>query len=835
MSGLLKGKDYCTDEYVNEGIKYLQQLHFEAQSATPADADLGAGRLYYKTGVGLYLYDGSSWILLGAAGAGPSSIPTLDAIFQGDQTLNLAALSTLTIDRSSGNNDILTLTNSGGGSGKVIQITNAGTGADIAGTAGTWSFSKAGVNVMKSTTIAGTAGSDSLVLTAGDAGLSDGSLTIVDADNAATLSVTNDTATSESPFVFAGAGAFTGTTTKSFMTITASGLTTGTALYMSAAAITQGKILRIAGGTTQTSGCLVLIESAANAITNTTGGLLQVSHSGTTGTNAILVGFDSVAADETVIQKITASGALTGTALYVSTAGLTGKGVLVDAASLTSGLGVSITSASTALTGAGRLLNVAHSGNATAGNTSKVVEFSSAAAEDTTIFQVTASAALAGGKVAVISAAAMTTGTALAITGMAAFTTGYGINLAASGTTRTDGILLNITDASTAATSTGRMVYVGHTGITGVSTILSEFASAAQDETVIFQVTASDVLAGGKAAFISAAAMTTGTALDISGMAAITTGKGINVTASGTTRTDGILVNITDASTAATSTGRMLYVGHTGATGVSTILSEFASAATDETVIVKVTASAANALGTALQVVSATTTGNGVTITTSSLTTGTGLSVAYAGTTSLTTGANLVSITSSSTASTATTRMLYVNHTGATSASGAGILSEFISVATDATTILKVTGSTGFAVGTIVSVSAAALTTGTALSLANADALTTGKIINATSNSSNAGARSLVYISNANSAAVLATPLTIVNAGVTGTGSKFKLAGNFCGYNIWVSIDGTSPNGALGQSQNTNVTAGDICLGTTGGKIAYCTSAATNGTWAIIT
>ena len=831
MFELQKGIDFCTDEYVNEGIKYLQQLHFEARSATPADANLGAGRLYYKTGVGLYLYDGASWILLGAAGAGPSSIPTLDAIFQGDQTLNLGALSTLTIDRSSGNNDILTLTNSGGGSGKVIQITNAGTGADIAGTAGTWSFSKAGVNVMKSTTIAGTAGSDSLVLTAGDVVVSDGSLTMTDADNAATLSITNDTATSASVFVFAGAGAFAGSTTTSFMTITASGLTTGTALYMPAAAITQGKILDIVGGTTQTSGVLVSIASAANAITNTTGGLLRVSHSGTTGTSAVLVGFDSAATDETIIQKITASGALTGTALYVSSAGLTGKGILVDVASLTTGLGISITSASTVIATSGRLFSSAHSGNA--GTSAILNEFSSAAADETTILKVTASAALAAGVGVNISMAAMTTGTALSITGMAAFTTGYGINMAASGTTRTDGILLNITDASTAATSTGRMLYVGHTGITGVSTILSEFASAAQDETIILKVTASDALAAGKAVFISAAAMTTGTALDISGIAAITTGKALNITNTGTTRTDGILVNITDASTIATSTGRVLYVGHTGVTGVSTIVAEVASAATDETVIMKITASAANALGTALQVSSATTTGSGVSITTSALTTGTGLSVAYAGTTSLTTGANLVSITSSSTASTATTRMLYVNHTGATSASGAGILSEFMSVATDATTILQVTGSTGFAVGTILNVSAAALTTGTALLMTGANALTTGSLVSLTSNSADTGTRSLVYVHNDHASSTGATALEIVNDStlacikITGAtqSSHFQKAIKAGGVSIWIS-DGTTAQGNL-----TGV-VGDICLNAGSNKPEYCTVSGT--TWVTI-
>ena len=125
-------------------------------------------------------------------------------------------------------------------------------------------------------------------------------------------------------------------------------------------------------------------------------------------------------------------------------------------------------------------------------------------------------------------------------------------------------------------------------------------------------------------------------------------------------------------------------------------------------------------------------------------------------------------------------------------------------------------------------------TTGTLLDLAQTAAVgNVGMLV--TDSSSSAVARSVVKINITNSAAVLATPLVIANAGVTGTGSKFKLAGNFCGYNIWVSTDGTAPNGVLGQTQNTNVTTGDICLGTTGGKIAYCTNSATNGSWTVLT
>jgi len=177
----------------------------------------------------------------------------------------------------------------------------------------------------------------------------------------------------------------------------------------------------------------------------------------------------------------------------------------------------------------GRLLLVDHTGNATATALCSVVEFKTAAAENTVLLSLTASAALAGGVGLDISVAAMTTGTALDIGGMAAITTGNGIVVAASGTTRTDGMLLSLSCASTAATSTGRMLLVNHTGATGVDTVIAEVKTAATDETVAFQVVASGALAAGKAVNISCAAMTTGTALNFVSADALTTGVMINV------------------------------------------------------------------------------------------------------------------------------------------------------------------------------------------------------------------------------------------------------------------------------------------------------------------
>lgn len=401
-------------------------LRFERTSSSNPFDSSSAGLYVNSSGQLIFSYNGTS-TTLGATGVS-GSIPSLDAIFQGDQTLDLGGLSTLTIDRSTGNNNVLTLTNSGAGSGNVLQITNVGSGKDINGTSNTWSVTKAGVAVFESATLSGAGGADKFTITAGDAVLSDGSLTMTDADNAATLSITNNTATTASVFVFAGSGVFTGSTTSSFMTITPSGLTTGTAVYLPVAGLTTGKAVHIVGNAL-TTGNLLHISSSATAITGT-GRMLYLEHTGTTGTSATLAEITSAATDETIIFKATASAALaagviaklsgssmtTGTALQINN---------LDA--LTTGIGVHIASAATAITGAGRMLYVNHTG--ATGTSATLAEIASAANDETVIFKVTASAALAAGKVMFLSAAALTTGTVLDISGSTATTTGTLVNI----------------------------------------------------------------------------------------------------------------------------------------------------------------------------------------------------------------------------------------------------------------------------------------------------------------------------------------------------------------------------------------------------------------------
>ncbi len=361
-----------------------------------------------------------------------------------------------------------------------------------------------------------------------------------------------------------------------------------------------------------------ITESGALTINGAAASALTLGSAATTG--EIIVGSTSHTGSTTIN-----SGTITGTTstsgvVFSTDAVTTGTGLFVTADALTTGEGLLIDHDTTVIADGGSLLRLDSSTADTGGATNG------------TLLDIQSSAQLAG--VIVRQDNILTTGSALSIIGtgimtgagnLATFTANSATTAAGlvriNGNGLTSGIGEVITSSATAITGAGRLLRVDHTGATGTSAILSEFASAANDETTILRVTASDVLAAGVGLDISAAAMTTGTALDIGGMAAITTGNGIVVAASSTTRTDGMLVSVSDASTAATSTGRMLNVSHTGVTGTSTIVAEIKSAAGDETEILQVLASGALAAGKVVD------------LTASSLTTGNVLDITYTGTT----------------------------------------------------------------------------------------------------------------------------------------------------------------------------------------------------------
>lgn len=254
------------------------------------------------------------------------------------------------------------------------------------------------------TTIAGNAeGTDSLTLTAGDLRLtdgaliitagaftytagdmtmSDGSLAITDADDAASFSVTNNTATSASVVAFAGSGVFTGSTTSSWMTITPSGLTSGTGVYAIGAGLTTGKLLDLATDATMTTGTILNVQCTgandaitsgkaasfdltATAITgsvNKIGSGVSMTSSRTTTTGTVADDWDLCSIIRTDIINGAGSMSATGSVLYVENAVTNTSGTVTDTANgievvmdtLGTGDGVKITHAATG----GKALNI---------------------------------------------------------------------------------------------------------------------------------------------------------------------------------------------------------------------------------------------------------------------------------------------------------------------------------------------------------------------------------------------------------------------------------------------------------------------------------------------
>lgn len=367
-----------------------------------------------------------------------------------------------------------------------------------------------------------------------------------------------------------------------------------------------------------------------------------------------------------------------------------------------------------------------------------------------------------------------------------ATSTGVGLDLTGN-TALTTGELLKLGHATSVIADGGSMIQVASSGInTGGTTngTLLDLKSTGQVAGVLVRL--DNILTTGGAMRITGTGVmtTTGHLLALTANSATTAAGLFRIDGNGLT--SGIGAVITSSATALTGAGRLLRVDHTGVSTTSGIIAEFASAAADETVIHKITASAALALGVACQVSAvAMTTGTAIGATDlDALTTGKGLHIASAATAITTTG-----------------RLIYSNHTGVSGTSAT--LNEFASAAADETVIFKVTASAALAAGVAVSISGAAVTTGTLLSAIDANGLTTGGIADFTSNSADVTARTLVNIKNDHASAVGAIPLKITQDAPTTT--NFRLVMELHGINIYISNQNT-PNAALSAPE------GSLCL-----------------------
>lgn len=813
---------------------------------------------------------------IGAAGGGAT--PTWETIFASDNTFTITPDTTWTIagNRATGT-DVVTFTNIGGGSGDVIKIQNAGSGADISGTSDTWTITKAGAatfagltpggditttalavdwdlvdnnasalsfdaagkagilalvttngaegvtmsgtlgitgqldlgaesNTVVSlivqddtittfgngttedqgmivfssdtlttgdllrlqldesalnggafikcvqtdaaaavftvgengiTTIAGAAASNMLTITAGDMVMSDGSLTITDADNAASFSVTNNTATTASVIALAGSGVFTGTTTSSFMTITPSGLTTGTAFTITAAALTTGVALGVTANAATTSAGVITLSttgltsgsafliSGGGANLLAAGSCLEIAMGAATAGAGLEIVTTGVYAGAGALS-VTADSATTGTIMFLSADGLTtGTGldltstgtivttgemlnvvansattstglVRVSGTSLTDGWAMQLTGGGTAITASGGVLDIV-TGASTNGSAIRIVNTGAIVAASVGLVMVTANS-LTTGDVYRLSATAQTTGNMI-------HATGGGANLASGGAIFSAAMGAAIAGSAFEAVTTG--VYTGSDGV------LSVVADSA----------------------------TTGTLAVISGNG-LTTGTGLLLTSSG------ILIG----------GGEMLSVVANSATTCTGVIRASATSLTDGFVM-ELTGGGANA----------TATGGVLNLSIGAATAGSALCItntgAYAG----------------------TTGVVDINAAFATT-------------------------------GTIMDMGVNSLTTGTALNISTADSLTTGAIANFVSNSADATARNLMFIHNNHASAVGAVPLALRNDGPTST-NYFKILTLGNGSNtvtLWQG-NGTTANG------NLSGTAGDVLFNGGSNKIEYCT------------
>ena len=668
----------------------LAGVRFNDSRSAPVSAN---DLVLFRNGTDICWWNGTATVILGAAGAA-SVIPSLDGIFAGDKTLNVAG-TTLTIDNSTGNNNVLTLTNSGAGSGAVLQFDNAGSGSDIDGTNDSWSISKTGVAILEELTIDGTEGSNIFTVTKGDVRFLDGALAVTDDDNAASFSVTNNTATTASVVVLAGSGVFSGATTSAWMTITPSGLTTGTAVYLPVAGLTTGKALQIVANVA-TDG-LVLDISSSSVVLSSTGRLLSVVHSGNATVSGVIAEVSSAAADETDVFKVTASAALTGGVIVVSASSMA-TGTAIEAAdldALTTGIGLSLASAATGVT-TGSLIRAT---TATTGAVATNGVYSFVATGDYSVGAV-------GVGLFHVGAASTTAGTIVSVVGTA-LTTGVGLYLSSTGTGLTSGSLIRATTGTTGAVATnGVYSFVG----TGNFTVGAVGVG-------MFHVAAASTTAGTIASFV-------GTGL--------TTGVAVYISSTGTGMTSGSLLRMTTGTTGAVATNGVVSIRATGAytsTSSAGLLDVVASAITGTATVVNLqSTAAAQTATTVLNIVSSGyTTGYDGTVVamTSSSTTGTG-NILQVTSVATTTGDAVKLISNALVAGTST--VLNVSHT--TSVLGAGnsmVRITSTSVDTGTTTgVLLDLAATAATSGRLMMITSATLDSGTAVHM-NLNGLTTGE------------------------------------------------------------------------------------------------------------
>ena len=246
------------------------------EMTAPAAPATNVGRLYVADAAGtttLYFKDSAGvTTTLGAAGAQN----TLDASYdQGGAGVGR----TITVDQgavqlngSHATNDTLFI-NKTAGSGDAVQITNAGTGKDVAGTSGTWEVSKAGAAVFSSLAGVATLNADGANLVVGaPAATVEVKSATWDISAAGAISGVTSLSLSDDISLANGKAVKSSTTTAETMKL--QGYDVNNTTYRDALTITNGDVIAIAVGTgneTVSIASTTWDVSAAGAFSGVTG------------------------------------------------------------------------------------------------------------------------------------------------------------------------------------------------------------------------------------------------------------------------------------------------------------------------------------------------------------------------------------------------------------------------------------------------------------------------------------------------------------------------------------------------------------------------------------
>ncbi len=763
----INGRSFSTPRNVNlkgQGVGRGGILRFEGKNTTnPFSAT--ANGLYINNSNQLVSSLQGTTTVIGAVGAGGT--PTWESLFAADATFNVAG-TTWTIDNSSGNNAVVTVTNTGAGSGALIQLTNAGTGEDIRGDSGTWSVTKAGVATFAAVSVSGTSSAftftgaavwtlldnSATALSIGAAGdtnmlvfdtsnaqpivkfndyltVVDGNATFISTSNTVSnVLVTNNTATTF------GADA----NSSGVMVVRSTSLTTGSLLQLQ---LTEGTLnggfyltARDVTGSANVftlgeDGAVVIAGAAASTVFTITNGDVVLSDSSITLTDAdnaaTLDVINNTATTAAVVRfastTATFTGTTTGAYVYISHSGLT-TGTLLGLTAVAASTSVGVVDIAVAgLTSGSALRITAATANFTTGG--KLIELTSTAAVAGNLLTATTTGAYSGTGMVLITAGAMTTGITLSIVSTTGLTSGSLIRATSStaGAIATNGaVSFTATGAFTTAaavgfvsvqantTTAGYVMDISATSLTtGVGLAIANGSSAMTSGSLL-RITAGGtgaIATNGIVSFTHSGDFTSTSAINggFVEVKANSTTAGTIINVLGTALTTGVALNISNG-TAATTSGSLLRVaaGGTGAVATNGIVSFTHTGVYTSTTAIN---------GGFVEIkASATTAGTILNIVGAALTTGVGVNISN-GTSGVTTG-SLLRVTAGGTGTVATNGVVNFVHSGIFgSTSNAG----FVNITANA--------STG---GTILAVNATGLTDGVGIYSPSAEAgLTTGK------------------------------------------------------------------------------------------------------------